>query len=237
MPRYPHDRFRPAAEPPRSLAEELRGAVRWQLALNFLILAFCVQLVACAGRRLERPKVGTVERGMASWYGDKFHGRPTASGEVYDMHGLTAAHRELPLGTRVAVRNLDNGREVTVRINDRGPFIRGRILDLSYGAAKKLGMVRAGLARVEIRVLGVGEGPPGPLLTTGYAVQVGAFRDRDNALALRDRLTGRYQEVQILTAEGWHRVWVGRFRDRAEAENLRRELARQGFRAVLVAWS
>lgn len=96
---------------------------------------------------------GHVERGIASWYGRKFHGKQTASGERYDMYAMTAAHRELPLPTYVAVENLDNGRQITVRINDRGPFARNRIIDLSYAAAAKLGMLDRGTAPVEIRTV------------------------------------------------------------------------------------
>lgn len=91
--------------------------------------------------------------GRASWYGPRFDGQPTANGETFDMHALTAAHRTLPLGSRVLVHNLDNGRRVVVRINDRGPYIQGRDIDLSYGAASQLGMVPNGLARVEITPL------------------------------------------------------------------------------------
>jgi len=91
--------------------------------------------------------------GLASWYGSYFHGNPTASGEAFDMNDLTAAHRTLPLGTRVLVHNLDNDRAVVVRINDRGPYVRGRDIDLSYGAARALGMVRPGVVRVEITPL------------------------------------------------------------------------------------
>ena len=91
--------------------------------------------------------------GMASWYGKAHHGRPTASGETYDMHALTAAHRSLPLGTRVLVTNVQNGRSVEVRINDRGPFVRGRILDLSYAAARELGSLSDGAFRVKLRAL------------------------------------------------------------------------------------
>src|SRR5262245_38735170 len=89
-------------------------------------------------------------RGGASYYADAFDGRPTASGEPFDMYAMTAAHRRLPLGTMVRVKNLDNGREVVVRINDRGPYVRGRVIDLSYGAARELGMLDAGLAHVEL---------------------------------------------------------------------------------------
>jgi rare lipoprotein A (peptidoglycan hydrolase) len=91
--------------------------------------------------------------GRASWYGPHFDGQPTANGETFDMNALTAAHRTLPLGSRVLVHNLDNDRRVVVRINDRGPFIQGRDIDLSYGAARQLGMVPDGLARVEITPL------------------------------------------------------------------------------------
>ena len=102
---------------------------------------------------------GYVEEGMASWYGEKFHGRPTASGERYDMHGLSAAHRTLPLHTWVEVTNLENGRALVIRVNDRGPFARTgeRILDLSYGAARELDVVAAGTARVRVRALSAGE--------------------------------------------------------------------------------
>lgn len=92
--------------------------------------------------------------GRASWYGKKFHGRKTANGEVYDKYALTAAHRRLPFGTKVKVTRLDNNREVIVRINDRGPYIPGRIIDLSKGAAKELGMLKKGLVKVKLKILG-----------------------------------------------------------------------------------
>ncbi len=89
---------------------------------------------------------------MASWYGEEFHGRPTSSGEIFDMYKLTAAHRELPLGTRVLVTNLKNRKRVVVKINDRGPFVKERIIDLSYGAAKKIEMIKDGVVRVRIEI-------------------------------------------------------------------------------------
>ncbi|HZS12611.1 MAG TPA: septal ring lytic transglycosylase RlpA family protein [Nitrospirales bacterium] len=98
--------------------------------------------------------VGIKERGIASWYGDDFHGWVTASGEMYDMHALSGAHRTLPLGTVVRVTNVVNGKHVVIRINDRGPYVNGRILDLSYGAARKLGMVTDGVAAVHLQVIG-----------------------------------------------------------------------------------
>ncbi len=99
------------------------------------------------------PRRGKFQIGMASWYGPGYHGNACASGEIYDMHKLTAAHRELPFGTYVRVTNLRNGKSVVVRINDRGPFKRDRIIDLSYAAARKIGMVREGSARVRVEIV------------------------------------------------------------------------------------
>ncbi len=149
-----------------------------------------------------------VEQGIASWYGKKFHGKQTANGERYDMHAMTAAHRELPLPSYVAVENLENGREVVVRVNDRGPFKRNRIIDLSYEAASRLAMMEAGTAPVEIRTVGRPDEGSESATTTGigstteqvsessakasagevdYYVQVGAFAERDNAYRMAGR--------------------------------------------------
>ncbi|MEE8523229.1 MAG: SPOR domain-containing protein, partial [Thermoanaerobaculia bacterium] len=130
--------------------------------------------------------------------------------------------------------NLDNGRSVQVRINDRGPFVRGRIIDLSYGAAREVDMVQAGLARVEVRIAKVGKGRPGMSQVAGWAVQAGAFRDRDNALDLRRELAGEYPEAALRTVSGLHRVWVGEFADRDRAERRKSELIRRGLEVVLV---
>lgn len=122
------------------------------------------------------------QQGKASWYGPKFHGRPTSNGEVFDMYGMTAAHKELPMNTLLRVKNLENGKEITVRINDRGPFITGRIIDLSYAAAKALNMVRSGIVQTEISV--ISEAPYNRLrkhYNQEYYVQVGAFSKPQNA--------------------------------------------------------
>jgi len=103
-------------------------------------------------------KKKTIYRGVSSYYGPNFHGKLTANGEVYDMYGLTAAHKEMPLNTIARVTNLDNGKSLILRINDRGPYVDGRILDCSYGAAKKLGFIKAGTANVEIKVIEWGDG-------------------------------------------------------------------------------
>lgn len=120
--------------------------------------------------------VGMKERGIASWYGDDFHGWVTASGEVYDMHALTGAHRTLPLGTVVRVTNVVNGRHVVIRINDRGPYVSGRILDLSYGAAQKLGMVHDGVAAVHLEVIGH-EALQGDQAQSLFAASTAGLRD------------------------------------------------------------
>ena len=165
---------------------------------------------------------GDFEYGHASWYGHPYHGRRTSSGETYDMHQLTAAHRTLPFGTRVEVSNMENERKVQVRINDRGPFVDGRIIDLSLKAAKAIRMVGPGTALVQVKVLRV----PGHASTSSagargvartragrYTVQVGAFADRRNADRLRARLARSYPQYPVLmnlTSDGHrYRVWVG----------------------------
>ena len=120
--------------------------------LPLLLLAGCTTRKAPATEPMRK---GDEQRGLASWYGKPYHGRPTASGEIYNMRKVSAAHRTLPLGTVVKVTNLNNGRTLVVRINDRGPFVEGRIIDLSYKAAKKLGMVEAGVVPVKLVVKSV----------------------------------------------------------------------------------
>jgi rare lipoprotein A len=132
------------------------------------------------------------EKGIASWYGHPYHGRPTASGEIYNMHEMTAAHRTLPFGTRVKVHDLENGHDVTVRINDRGPFVEGRIIDLSYVAAQAMHM--PSLAQVRLEILGFGAGGTIPGI---FAVQVGAFKDRNNAERLKERIESQFGPVII----------------------------------------
>ena len=135
---------------------------------------------------------GYVERGVASWYGPKFHGNVTASGERFDMYALTAAHRTLPIPTDVEVTNLRNGRSIVVRINDRGPFVDRRIIDLSYAAGKALGLVGAGTGLVEVRAIGVSRKVPRsdrvPTVSPQGFVQVGAYSKPANAERMRKRL-------------------------------------------------
>jgi rare lipoprotein A len=162
------------------------------------------------------------EEGIASWYGYPYHGRATASGEIYNMYGISAAHRTLPFGTEVRVHDLENGRDVTVRINDRGPFIEGRIIDLSYAAAQAMGM--SGIARVRLEILGYGPSPePGV-----FAVQVGAFRDRTNADRLKAQIEASFGPVVIQgfdRGDGYfYRVRVGSENSEAGALALAQKL-------------
>jgi rare lipoprotein A len=156
---------------------------------------------------------GYLERGVASWYGPTFHGGSTSSGEPYDMYGMTAAHKTLPLPTYVRVTNLRNGRNVVVRVNDRGPFVANRLIDLSYTAAAKLDMIREGTTLVEVRALTPGvpdeltrsaESPPPTLY-----VQAGAFADAQNAERLRARLqaAGLTSAFVALPLEGKSRLY------------------------------
>ena len=167
---------------------------------------------------------GHVERGLASWYGRKFHGRKTSSGERYDMHQMTAAHKTLPLPTYALVTNLDNGRRAVVRVNDRGPFVGSRVIDLSYAAAKRLDMLDAGTARVEVRSVdprdhgGIDEArrllaakvsapsrgePPAPdeaqpAVRKAIYLQVGAFGSRNRAERLRHQLVAAVEEPVLV---------------------------------------
>ncbi|MGH7255221.1 MAG: septal ring lytic transglycosylase RlpA family protein, partial [Nitrospirales bacterium] len=157
------------------------------------LYAVLVWMGGCAGSETSRlrsdDRSGYTERGMASWYGPKFHGRLTANGERYDQYAFTAAHRTLPMGSVVVVTSLTNGRRVRVRINDRGPFVRGRIIDLSRSAAEHLGMLTKGVDEVEVRLEGF-SGPPG---AAGYLrVQVASFAERENAQLLAARLRAQY---------------------------------------------
>ncbi len=177
---------------------------------------------------------GAWQQGIASWYGPGFHGNPTTSGEIYDQNDLTAAHRTLPLGTRVAVTNLINGRTVEVRINDRGPFVGDRLIDLSYAAARQLEMIGPGTAPVRLEVLG----PFAEVTAVAYAVQVGAFADRVNAERLRTQLAQHFDNVYISPLDNgtsrFYRVRLGRFPEREDASVHARALAPFGLPAVIV---
>jgi rare lipoprotein A len=161
---------------------------------------------------------------LGSWYGVPYHGHRAANGEIYDMHKLTAAHRTLPFETVVRVTNLRNGRKTEVRINDRGPFVEGRVIDLSLSAAQQLDMVAAGVVPVRLEVVSGAD-----LLVGSFTVQVGAFEAPENASKLRRRLERRYQPIFIQEYDSpggfLYRVRVGRVASIEAAKQLARKLA------------
>ena len=164
---------------------------------------------------------GFREEGIASWYGPGFHGKLTASGERYDMHGMTAAHRILPFGTRVRVTNLENGKSIVVRINDRGPFARDRIIDLTRTGAQRIGMLQQGTARVRLETQGQVKGLHDGDLDGSFYVQVGAFGNKSNAEALASRIRrpGRGARVVWSDQSNLWRVQVGPFASLHKAED------------------
>ncbi len=165
--------------------------------------------VPAAPRAVAMPHIGDEETGTASWYGYPYHGRRAANGEIYDMEKLTAAHCTMPFGTILEVTNLGNGRVVTVRITDRGPFVGNRIIDLSKAAARQIQMIGPGIAKVRLRVVGL----PGTLPEGFFAVQVGAFQNRENAEKLRERMEAEYGIARISMRDGAPPLWrvlVGR---------------------------
>lgn len=183
---------------------------------------------------LPRVAVGAIEEGVASWYGHPYHGRRTTSGEIYDMDQMTAAHRTLPLNTRVRVENLSNGRDVEVRINDRGPFVENRVIDLSRAAARQIHMIGPGTARVRLRIVGLPQTMPEGV----FAVQVGSFRSRQNAERLKESLARKHGAAFIQKYDSprglFYRVLVGDERDLAGAETLAEKLRRERLSGFVV---
>jgi rare lipoprotein A len=178
---------------------------------------------------------GFVQGGTASWYGSDFHGRETSSGEVYNMHAMTAAHKTLPLGVYVRVLNKKNGRQIVVRVNDRGPFIDGRIIDLSYSAAKNLGVVSCGTAQVQIEALGyLGRSQKGkrsyraPLDydSGSFVIQIGSCSSMENAQSMADDMRSQFIFTTIREAvvngERFYRVHSGTYESLKEAERVRK---------------
>jgi rare lipoprotein A len=182
---------------------------------------------------------GFVQTGVASWYGKDFHGKRTSNGEKYDMNAMTSAHKTLPLGVFVKVRNIDNGHETVVRVNDRGPFVKGRILDLSYAAARKLGVDVAGTAKVRIEALGYRSSvadkynAPETYDTGSYSVQIGSFKDRKNAEKLTAEMNNMfgYSEVHMTTVNGevFYRVYAGKYSSLSAAEKAEKEFDGHGY--------
>ncbi|HWX78239.1 MAG TPA: septal ring lytic transglycosylase RlpA family protein [Candidatus Acidoferrales bacterium] len=178
------------------------------------------------------------QTGIASWYGPGFHGKATASGAVYNQNDLTAAHQTLPLGTRIMVTNLENGRATELLINDRGPFVKGRIIDLSYAAAESLGMIAPGTIPVRLEVIDSPQKIRFIPTSLDYTLQVGSFAQLENAQNLRDRLAKSYSDVSIIPLQmkdvTYYRVQLGNFSNRAAAEERARQVAQAGFPVIVM---
>ena len=183
-------------------------------------------------QKIEKRETQQVQYGVASWYGPDFHGKPTSSGEIYDMYQLTCAHNTFPLGTVVMVTNLENGSSVELKVNDRGPFVKERIIDLSYAAAQMLGMWEKGTALVKVEAFG-------PLVeeVQRFTVQVGSFIDESNAQKLADQLRRGFDNVYVATVETltqkYHRVRVGQFETKELALNVAEKLSQMGFKVLV----
>jgi len=194
---------------------------------------------------------GFTQTGKASWYGKKFHGRTTANGETYDMYGKSAAHKTLPFDTHVKVINLSNRKITIVRINDRGPFVKGRVIDLSYTAAREIDLIGAGVNDVKVIALAreVGKTKPEngskPLLeitdleSGEFTIQVGAFQDKINAEKIAGRLRVIFSFVQVTAyvddkRRTLHRVHASKSKTLAQAEKIEKKLEEMGFKAAFI---
>lgn len=212
-------------------------------------LLLLVLVTACASRSATRPvshpippseaQAGWSEEGLASWYGgdDGFEGKPTASGEIYDSSRLTAAHRDLPLGTIVDVTGTSSGKTVRVRINDRGPFVHGRVIDLSREAARRIDLLGPGVGPVRLTIVAPGATPtpvPAEVARGPWAVQVGSFGESARADRHAERVRDASFPVYLEPYEGLTRVKVGPFDSRESAETKLAALEDAGFEGIVV---
>ncbi len=216
---------------------------------SFITITICCMILqSCAFRTKKhtyykppsKVYTGYSETGIASWYGSDFHGKPTASGEIYNMYAMTAAHKTLPLGTYVKVTNLENGRSVIVKINDRGPFVKGRIIDLTYTAAKKLGMIHKGTARVRLNIVGthLKFRNNNFHFKKFYAVQLASFKLYDNAVGFKKYVKKYFVKAYVkkLSVKGntFYRVLIGNYKKRKYAENVLKLAEKRGFDGFIV---
>jgi len=169
--------------------------------------------------------IGWKQRGIASWYGPNFHGKYTSNGELYNMYAYTAAHKTLPMNTIVKVTNLKNKKSVVVRINDRGPFVEGRIIDLSYIAGKQIGLDKSGIAPVVIEVIGF----KGKNYLNGYTIQVGAFSNKNGAILTANKYKRLGYNSKVLKKGDFYKVVIGQFKSYNEAKKFKLENSLNGF--------
>lgn len=212
---------------------------RYFFLMVFLLVSACSVPRARVGLPPAPGGDGRVSQtGIASWYGPGFHGKATASGTIYNQDDMTAAHQTLPLGSRVMVTNMENGRATEVRVNDRGPFAKGRIIDLSHAAAQAIDMVGPGTALVRIDVLD----SPVPLRTIrptlDYTLQLGSFAQLENAQLLRDRIAKSFDRVTITPLQAkdstYYRVHLGQFTSRSAAEEMAARVNQAGYAVIIM---
>lgn len=214
--------------------------VKGIIHFNFIILTITIVFItSCTTAKYKfYPEI---DYGIASWYGEEFHGNPTSSGEIFDMYQKTCAHREYPFGTKLKITNLSNNKSVYCLVNDRGPFISGRDIDLSYSAAREIDLVGKGMGKVKIEYVGrdnsyikevryfSNKGP--------YTIQVGSFKEFSNANRLKKSLELSYKNAYItkvdIQGETFYRVRIGKFYSRDDVCRLAKILANEGYNVLI----
>jgi rare lipoprotein A len=202
--------------------------------LRFFLLVAALSLFIFSCARVPYRPPANIQTGIASWYGPNFHGKKTSNKEIYDMHDLTAAHKSLPFGTYVVVTNLDNGKSVTVRINDRGPFVEGRIIDLSFAAAKAIDMIGTGTAPVRLEIL---ETISPKISSQKFSVQVGSFVRKKNAKSLKNDLQKKFKNVYIARFKTSSRIYFRvriNAKDQLAARDIAERLIAAGYSAIVL---
>lgn len=229
-----HSSTAPLQTIPRSRKFFSRNA----LALLTLALVSACSVPAAKVPPPTLPTSRVSQTGIASWYGPGFHGKATASGEVYDQNQMTAAHQTLPLGSKVMVTNLENGSAAEVLINDRGPFAKGRIIDLSYAAAQTINMVGPGTALVRVDVVESPVRLSAIRDSLDYTLQLGSFAQLENAQQLRDRIAKSFTNVTISPLQSreltYYRVHLGNFSSRGAAEEQARAVSQAGYSVIIM---
>ncbi len=183
-------------------------------------------------------KDGYTQVGIASWYGIEEHNNRAASGERFSKYAYTAAHKTLPMGTVVRVTNLENGRDVIVKINDRGPFVAGRIIDLSHAAAKSVDMITQGTVKVKVEVISTPSSRDSSYFDALYTVQVASFSDNSNARKVKMKLDREYDDVRVeqikVGGDIFYRVRVGRYSTKNDAQETAKKLSKQGYNSRVI---
>jgi rare lipoprotein A len=249
--------FKTVSGSPRVGAKAIRGRNRMKeknFPFSIFLLLSLFLLVSCLPKRQvvydrrsapperretkkeepEKRETRGVQYGIASWYGPDFHGKPTSSGDIYDMYQLTCAHNSLALGTTVIVTNLENGRSLELKVNDRGPFVKERIIDLSFAAARILGIWEKGTAFVKVETVG-----PWIEEIPRITLQIGSFTDETRARGLADQLSKRFENVHVTPVETsvqtYYRVRIGPFDNRDSALTRAEQLTQMGYQVLVTS--